>query len=288
MEEKEKIINKVLGNYIKEGDMSSKSLLQLMNYSLLGKGKRIRPMLVLTVAEVLGKNYRLLLPAACGIEMIHVSSLILDDLPCMDDALTRRGKPALHRVKGDANAILASYALLMEGVGLIVQNAENLKIGRNKISRIIKGISGAVGLKGISLGQFLDLEFRNKDCSLSDVKKIHYYKTASLFAASLEISAIISGANEKQIATLKAYGQTLGLAFQIKDDLLGYEKKPRDLGKLSLKGEISPNYARLLGKENSERKIKELIKKACRCLDIFGKKAETLREFTYLIENREK
>lgn len=283
---KERLINRAIEGYLKAKKGVSEELLALMRYSVLAGGKRLRSLLVLAVAEMLGKDAHRFLPCACAIEMIHSSSLILDDLPCMDDALTRRGKPALHRVGGEANAILASYALLTEGIKLIIQNAERLKISRTKISRIVKSISDAVGLKGISLGQFLDLKFRDRGYSLSDIEKIHYYKTASLFVSSIEIAAVLGGANARQIKALKEYARSLGFAFQIKDDLLGYEKTPRDLGKVSLKGEMSPSYVVLLGKKITERKIRGLIKRACECLGIFGNKAEILKELSCFIQTR--
>ncbi len=283
---KERLINRAIEGYLKAKKEVSEELLALMRYSVLAGGKRLRSLLVLAVAEMLGKDAHRFLPCACAIEMIHSSSLILDDLPCMDDALTRRGKPALHRVGGEANAILASYALLTEGIKLVIQNAERLKTSRAKISRIVKSISDAVGLKGISLGQFLDLKFRDRRYSLSDIEKIHYYKTASLFVSSIEIGAVLGGANARQIKALKEYARNLGFAFQIKDDLLGYEKKPRDLGKMALKGEMSPSYVVLSGKEITERKIRGLIKRACEYLGIFGNKAKILKELSCFIQTR--
>jgi geranylgeranyl pyrophosphate synthase len=288
LKEKGRFVNCGLNNYLRPQGEFCRPLLQLMRYSVLGKGKRIRPILVLSVAEMLGKNFRSFLPCACGIEMIHVSSLILDDLPCMDDALIRRRKVALHRITSEANAILASYALLMEGVKLISRNIQDLNIDNSRFTQIMKGITGAVGLGGICLGQFWDLGLTNKKYSCSNIERIHFYKTAALFVSSVEIAAVLAKAEKKEILALKKYGRDLGLAFQIKDDLLGCEKESLSLGKSSLKGEIRPNYARLVGIEQAKRRLNNLVNQAQRKLTTFGKKAELLRSIVRFVEMREK
>jgi len=285
---KESVINKKLKNYLKPDSLNSRELLRLMNYSLLGQGKRIRPILMLEAAEVLGKNWQRFLDAACGVEMIHVSSLILDDLPCMDDALTRRGKPALHRVEGEANAILASYALLTSGIRLIAQNACDSGIDGLQFSQAIRSICDAAGIRGISLGQFLDLNLTQRRYSKADIERIHRYKTASLFISSLEIAAMLAKAKKGKLLALKKYGRNIGLAFQIRDDLFDWGKKTKDSGKSSLKGDLRPNYAHLVGREESKKRLHYLIGQANLSLRIFGRKAEPLRDLASFIEEREK
>ncbi|MCM8798771.1 MAG: polyprenyl synthetase family protein, partial [Candidatus Omnitrophica bacterium] len=157
-EEKESLVNQALEKYLK-GNRDSKGLVKWMRYSSLAGGKRIRALLVLATAEMFKKRPEKFLLSACAVEIIHTSSLILDDLPCMDDAVLRRGKFALHRVSGEANAILSAYALCAEGMRLIAQNAYELRVSAYDFYRILISISRAVGLEGISLGEFLDLKY---------------------------------------------------------------------------------------------------------------------------------
>jgi len=284
----EKLINQSIREYLRKDNKTNRDLLKWMRYSSLAGGKRIRAMLVLMLAEMLDKDPKEFLPLSCGIEMIHTSSLILDDLPCMDNAILRRGKPALHRVAGEANAILSSYALLMKGIELIAYNAKVFKVDVLNFEKIIKSISLAVGLEGISLGQFLDLYFSERKYTKNDVEKIHFYKTASLFISIFEIVGILCGLENKKLTALKKYAKNIGLAFQIKDDLLGYEKKAEELGKSSLKGEIRPTYLSLMEKDKVEKLLRDLTKEARDALKIFGKKAEPLREMANFVERREK
>ncbi|MCM8783421.1 MAG: polyprenyl synthetase family protein [Candidatus Omnitrophica bacterium] len=282
--EKEKLVNQALSGFLKSENKNWGELLRWMRYSTLAKGKRIRALLVLITAEMLGKDPKKFLPSACGLEMIHTSSLILDDLPCMDDAVLRRGKPALHRVSGEANAILSSYALLMKGIELIAYNAKLLRVNVLQFERIIKSITLAVGIEGISLGQFLDLKYSDFNYSREEIEKVHLYKTASLFISTLEITGILAGIGEKKLRTLKNYGKNLGLAFQIRDDFL--EKRREKQGKYSLKDGHRPNYRRLLGKEKTRNNFLRYKQKAIFNLRRFGKKAEKLKALFSFLDMR--
>ncbi|MGE4357539.1 MAG: polyprenyl synthetase family protein [Candidatus Omnitrophota bacterium] len=280
--EKEKLINSALDGFLKEKDGEAEELLQWMRYSSLAGGKRIRALLIIAIGEMFKKPAEKFLPSACGIEMIHTSSLILDDLPCMDDAVIRRGKPALHRVTGEANAILSAYALLAKGIELIAQNACALKIDIARVERIIKSITQAVGIKGISLGQFLDLKYSEFNYSQEDIERVHLYKTASLFISTAEIAGILAGAKEKDLQVLKDYAKNLGLAFQIRDDLL--EKKKEKQKKYSLKDGQRPNYRKLLGRKEAEKTFLKYREKAILSLQKFGRKAERLKELIEFLE----
>ncbi|MCM8778434.1 MAG: polyprenyl synthetase family protein [Candidatus Omnitrophica bacterium] len=282
--EKEKLVNQALRDYLRKENRTNRELLKWMRYSSLAGGKRIRALLVLATVEMLGKNPKNFLPCACGIEMIHTSSLILDDLPCMDDAILRRGKPALHRVSGEAKAILSAYALCAEGIRLISENAYDLKVSPYALYRILKSISLTIGIEGISLGQFLDLKYSGMKCSRKDIEKIHFYKTASLFISVLEIAGILTGAKEKELKALKNYGKNLGLAFQIRDDFREGKGKIKKEGKYSLKDGQRPNYRVLLGKEDAEKAFLRYKKRALFSLKPFGERAKRLQEIVSLLE----
>jgi geranylgeranyl diphosphate synthase type II len=235
-------IDKSIKKYLPKGGDTVK---KAMRYSVLSGGKRIRPILVVESAIVCGGKATQAMPAACAVEFIHAYSLIHDDLPAMDNDDYRRGKPACHKVFGEANAILAGDALLTLAFNVIASSVEP-----KKATRIIKELSLAAGAEGMGLGQALDLEsyqFRAPAPELVDL-----LKTAKLFEAATRIGAIAAGADKRKINALGRFGRYFGLFFQAVDDRIDGERK---------KGADPKN----------------LIEKAKRELDIFGRRADKLK-----------
>ena len=192
-------------------------LLEAMEYSLTSPGKRIRPILVLAAAEALGADPRPLLPFACAAEMVHAYSLIHDDLPAMDDDDLRRGRPTNHKVFGEAVAILAGDALLTEAFAVL--SADGGLSAERRLAAI-RELAVAAGAEGMVGGQTADILAEGAEADPRRVESIHRRKTGALLRACVRIGAILAGADARALASLSAYGEAIGLAFQIADDLL--------------------------------------------------------------------
>lgn len=188
-------IDEALENCLPKEDAYPPKIHRAMRCSLLNGGKRIRPILTLATSQVVGKKANLLM-AACGIELIHTSSLILDDFPSMDNANFRRERPTTHKVFGEAVAILAAYGLLMKGFALIAQNCRKAKIDKKVASQIMEDISEAIGSSGMIGGQAVDLDSKAMD--LKTLEYIHSHKTGKLFAVACETGARLCGASKKE------------------------------------------------------------------------------------------
>lgn len=262
-------------------------LSEAIRYSMVDGGKRIRAILMLEVANLLEKEPGVVIKSACGIEMIHTSTLLLDDLPSMDDALLRRGKPALHRIHGEATTILSANILLLEGIQLILDNAFENGLKLELISQMWRQLLEALGKHGIMAGQHLDLELSNQKLNIKAVENIHEKKTASLFISAINIAATLAGALPKEKDCLLKFAKNFGMAFQIRDDILSIEEKPKQTGKLSLTREVRPNYCIILGKKKADKKLKTYTEKARKSLAGFKERADTLIAITdYLQERR--
>ncbi|MDD5614520.1 MAG: polyprenyl synthetase family protein, partial [Candidatus Omnitrophica bacterium] len=211
-------------------------------FSMFAGGKRIRAILMLAIADIAKSPIDKIISSAAGVEMVHTSTLILDDLPSMDDALLRRGKPALHRVYGEATAIIAANILMLEGIHLITNNLIDVVQDKDKLGAIISELFSEIGKDGIMLGQFLDLTLSNQKIKAKDVEDIHNRKTASLFKISAKIAAEICGLKTPEATALINYAVDFGLIFQISDDILAVEGVPSKTGKMSLASDRRPNY----------------------------------------------
>ena len=187
--------------------------------SLFAPGKRLRPILALMVAEVLRGDPESVLPAAGAIEMVHTASLILDDLPCMDDATTRRGRPTCHVAHGEATAILAAFALQNRAFEIL---GEGWPGGPDASVRagLTRDLARAIGLDGMIAGQAADLEMTDRVIDFQTLEFIHSRKTGALFTASAELGAAAARASPAERAAVSAYAKNLGLAFQVVDDLI--------------------------------------------------------------------
>lgn len=208
-----------LKNYMNNLSGVPKRLNESLEYSLFSGGKRIRPIIAMTFCEVCKKSIDDVLPFAAAIEMIHTYSLIHDDLPCMDNDILRRGKPCNHIAYGESTALLAGDALLTEAFAVCALGVSD-SVTYKQALKSIAVISRCAGCCGMVGGQYLDLNSDGKDLT-----KIYKLKTAALISASAEVGATVGGAGEKQITAARMYGEKIGLAFQIVDDILDNDAK---------------------------------------------------------------
>lgn len=262
----------------------AKTLADSIRYSLLAPGKRLRPVLALISAEIAGGRRDRVLKAACALEMIHAASLILDDLPAMDNAMLRRGKAALHLFADESSAILAAECLLMEAVGLVAANAAASGLKSEGIAEIVNLSAGCVGIRGMSAGQWCDLHHRGSD--LDSLEYIHSRKTGSLFILSCTLGARLCRADSRTIAMLEAYGKNLGLAYQIIDDILDIESTSERLGKDVQADGDKLTFTGLIGVEHSRKIAGELIETALESIKPLGGRGEILVQLATFVTSR--
>ena len=258
-------INSYLDACIPFSEDINDGLAQSMRYSLLAGGKRIRPLLVLEFASALGEDQGKVLPVACAVEMIHTYSLIHDDLPCMDNDVLRRGKPTNHVIYGECTATLAGDALQPLAFETILSSS--LPVERAaKCARIL---SQCIGMKGMCLGQYLDMLGEGKNLTEDELDRINNNKTGALLAASCGIGTAAGGGSESQISAAMDFGYKIGLAFQIRDDILDVISTSEELGKTvgSDAEEQKNTYMVLLGKEKCENEIERLTEEAISLLE---------------------
>lgn len=250
-------------------------IFKAMKYTVTLPGKRLRPIMCLEACRMFGGNYKDALPTACAIEMLHAQTLIHDDLPCMDNDMYRRGQLTNHMVFGEAHAVLAGDALLTFAPQTILKYSQNL--GAEKLIKIMEEYFQAAGAYGVIAGQVVDIEsekmsqaaaFDKDDEQLPEILNyIHTHKTADLFKLALRTGAIIAYANEQQLKEITEFGQYLGIAFQIADDILDetstFEEMGKTLGKDKEAGKLT--YTSLYGIEKSREDLNKLIDK---CFDI--------------------
>ena len=209
------------------GDVPQKPLYEAMRYSLLAGGKRIRPVMVLKFAEACGADMEKALPIACAVEMLHTYSLIHDDLPCMDNDDLRRGKPTNHKVFGECTAVLAGDALQAAAFETILLS----DLPHDIKAEAAKELAVAAGENGICGGQYLDMDGEKRKLSIQDITNIHTLKTASMIRAAARMGVIAGGGTERQLEAAAKYADAVGIAFQIRDDVLDYTSTTEELGK---------------------------------------------------------
>lgn len=220
-------IERRLSELIVPGIVVTDRLRLCAEYALLAPGKRVRPLLCLLAADAIGNGNEAALDAACAIEMIHTASLILDDLPSMDDAQLRRGRQAAHRRFGEATAILSAIALLAQAFGVLAE-VETLPGRRNALVSLL---STTIGFSGLSAGQLMDLLPNDGGCDARRVEQLHHLKTGVLLSASLKCGALIAGGTAETMELFAQVGHSLGLAFQLADDLADATASVDDIGK---------------------------------------------------------
>lgn len=279
-------IDNWLENYLCIKDAYNKKLFEAMAYSVNIGGKRIRPILLILTFRLFKKNYKEILPIACSLEMIHTYSLIHDDLPCMDNDDLRRGKPTNHKVFGDATAVLAGDALLNEAFNIMFKCCLNGDINKIKACSEISNSAGAEGMIG---GQVVDIINEGKQISKEELDYIHTKKTSELIKAAVKAGAILGGASEEEIRILGKYGKNLGLAFQIKDDILDVTGSTEKLGKM-IKSDEENNkvtYVTLYGLDYCYRKCEELINECFKLLSKINKDTSLIASLTNFLLKRD-
>lgn len=263
-----------------------KTLKESMLYSLKAGGKRIRPLLVLAVCEMYNTKQQEALIVGSAVEMIHTYSLIHDDLPCMDDDTLRRGKPTNHVVFGDAIATLAGDALNTLSFGVLAR-MEN--VSAEKKVELINMLSVASGAEGMVGGQVLDLDGENRQLNLQELEHVHVNKTGAILRFSIEAGAVLSDANEAERKELVNFAHHIGLAFQIKDDILDIEGTSEELGKTPGK-DVESNkstYPALLTLEGAKEKLAVHYNLALDSLKNIDRDSTLLHEFAqYIVERR--
>lgn len=254
-------------------------------YSTFNGGKRLRALLTLASGELCGVDKKTLYPIATAIECIHAYSLIHDDLPAMDDDDFRRGKPTCHKAFDEATAILAGDALLTYSFELL-SHIPNLSA--EKKLQIIQLYSTAAGTTGMVGGQFIDLESEDKTITLQELETIHRKKTGALIKASILAGVIAGNTDQETYDKLSTYADNIGLAFQIKDDILDVTGTQEELGKMPGSDLLQDKstYISLLGIDSSIEKLNGLTTNATELLASFGKKAEPLIDLAHYIQKR--
>lgn len=220
-------VEAALDKYLPEKGGPQSDIYKAMRYSLLGGGKRVRGVLTLVCCELAGGKKEDAMPFAAAIEMVHAYSLIHDDLPAMDNDDMRRGKPSNHIAFGEAMAILAGDGLLGESLNVIMKNSENSP----NTWRAMQVLANAYGPEGMLGGQVIDMQSENKQISYDELLCLQQHKTGALIKAACLMGAIVGGADEKMIEKLESYAEKIGLAFQVKDDILDVESTDEELGK---------------------------------------------------------
>jgi geranylgeranyl diphosphate synthase type II len=254
------MVEDFLGSCFCDKSSSYAELLESMRYSLLAGGKRIRPVLTLMFCKAAGGDPKTALPVACAVEMLHTYSLIHDDLPCMDNDDLRRGKPTNHKVFGETIAVLAGDAMQAEAFKAVLSSSLPAEV-RAECARIL---AGAAGENGICGGQYLDMKGEGKPRNSEKLFDMCRRKTASLISAACQMGALAGGADKEQLCAAESYGYDIGLAFQIRDDILDELSTAEELGKPigSDKREGKTTFMNLLGQDKCEEYLKLLTDRA--------------------------
>ncbi len=271
-----------------KGDGLEGRVFEGMHYAIMAGGKRLRPFLVMTSAQLFNVSKKSALRAAAAVEMVHTYSLVHDDLPAMDDDDLRRGKPTCHVKFGEATAILVGDALLTLAFGILADPATHSD--PEVRSELVTALAAAAGAKGMVGGQMMDLEAENQMLDIGAVTRLQRLKTGELIAFSCEAGAILGKAGEPARHALRAFAHDLGLAFQITDDLLDTVGSESDLGKKVGKDADAgkATFVSILGVERARAQALMLAEQAVAHLDMFEEKADLLRDVARFVVERRK
>ncbi len=288
MEKWNLLINNALDDFLTISDGPGSNINKAMKYSLMAGGKRLRPALALAVCEMLDGDRNGIIPFACAIEMIHTYSLIHDDLPAMDNDDFRRGIPTNHKVFGEAMAILAGDALLNKAFELMLSYTSAHSAGVERKLEAMRIIADAAGAEGMIRGQVVDLESEGAVISRETLEYMHRYKTGALIKAPILSSALLSGATEEEFKSLEKYAENIGLAFQIKDDIMDVKGSLEQMGKTAGSDAAADKstYVTLFGIDEAEVLLDKVVKSAVDALQSFGEKARFLKELAEFIKSR--
>lgn len=275
-----------LARTLAAGDHAPVELHRAMRYAVLGPGKRLRPLLVYATGNVLGAALDALDRSACAVEIIHAYSLVHDDLPAMDDDDLRRGRPTCHIVFGEAMAILAGdalQALAFEILAADAQHAPDLHLA------MLRTLANACGAQGMAGGQALDLAAVGTTLAIDALDRMHAHKTGALICASVRLGALAAGCRDAAtLDALDAYARAIGLAFQIRDDILDVEGDSAVIGKTAGKDATNskPTYPAILGMQASRARLRELTDAAIAALQTLGSRAADLAQLARYVAER--
>jgi len=282
---RQKLIDRALDRYLPRANTKPVTLHKAMRYSLFAGGKRLRPILCLAAAEACGGNVDDALPLACALECIHTYSLVHDDLPSMDNDDFRRGRPTCHKVFGDGIAVLAGDALLTVAFEIVSKAKPTLSYD---ISTLLREIAVAAGSQKLIAGQVADLEAEGKKVKRDQLQFIHENKTAAILKSSVRLGAMSANADARKLSAITRFGQRLGLAFQIIDDILDVTQTSEILGKSAGKDVVArkATYPAVIGLEKSRDEARRLTRQAHNALSVFSSSdAEPLHALAnYLLE----
>lgn len=287
LKEKRKLVDSFLKKYVsskKKQKDCPKNLAEAMGYALTAGGKRVRPILAIASYEAAGGKSKSILPVASSIELIHTYSLVHDDLPAMDDDDFRRNKPTTHKAFGEAEAILAGDALLTDAFNIISEADAKPAL----LLKVINELSFGSGSEGMVGGQSMDILLEGKKADKKQLLYIHTHKTGALIRASIRIGAIMADASTAKLKALTEYGEKIGLAFQVTDDILDVTGTMEEMGKPTgsddAKGKNT--YPSIFGLDESQKRAEKLVNDALKALKGFGEKAEPLEEIAKYILSR--
>ncbi|HXX37252.1 MAG TPA: farnesyl diphosphate synthase [bacterium] len=285
-----RLVEEALDRYLPSADTSPEAVHQAMRHSVFAGGKRLRPILVIAGAGVTGTAPQDVLPSACAVELIHTYSLIHDDLPAMDNSPTRRGRPTCHVLFGEAMAVLAGDALHALAFELLVRNADVAGCTPQRVLRAIGEITQGIGTAGMVGGQALDLLAVGGPLDETAVRRIHRLKTGSLICASVRTGGILGGADAATLTALQGYGEHVGLAFQIVDDILDVVGEQAKLGKETGSDATlaKVTFPSVFGLERSRQLAEEATRRAIEALAPVGARGDRLRELALFLLSRER
>ena len=282
---RQKLIERALDRYLPKANAKPATLHRAMRYSVFAGGKRLRPILCLAAAEACRGNVSNVLPLACALECIHTYSLVHDDLPSMDNDDFRRGRPTCHKVFGDGIAVLAGDALLTIALEIV---SRTKPAPRYDISVLLREIAVAAGSQRLIAGQVADLEAEGKNVKRDQLQFIHENKTAAILKSSVRLGAMSANADARKLSAITRFGQRLGLAFQIIDDILDVTQTSEILGKSAGKDVAAKKatYPAVIGLEKSRAEARRLTRQAHSALSVFSSHdAEPLHALAnYLLE----
>lgn len=285
VKEKRELVNITIDRFLPRKDEYPKIIHKAMRYTLFAGGKRIRPYLTITTYQLFGHMDKKILPVAAAIELIHTYSLIHDDLPDIDDDDLRRGKPACHKEFGEDIATLAGDALIIEAFKILLTVDAKPKL----IIELLKEFAEVIGDTGLLAGQIVDIESEGKNVSQETLDYIHMNKTAKLITTAVCFGAILAEVGVDDMDRITEFGQTLGMLFQIGDDILDVEGCEEKMGKKTgldaQRGKAT--YPKMYGIEKAKEKAQELQSKAQEIISYYGPKAEFLKKICIYIATRE-
>lgn len=286
LREQQRTVDAALQRFLPRSSVRPSTVHRAMRHPVFAGGKRLRPILCLAAAEACGGPIEDAIPPACAAELIHTYSLVHDDLPCMDNDDLRRGQPTTHVVFGENVAVLAGDGILTEAFAIIAQTPENK---RYRTRDYVTELAFAADSRRLIGGQVMDLEGEGKDLTKAQLVRIHEAKTAALLTSSLRLGGMSANASPSRLQALTDFGRSLGLAFQVIDDILDVTQSTEKLGKTAGKdAEVSKaTYPAILGLEKSKQEAHRLTRKALAALKAFGRRATRLDQIAHYLLDRD-